>query len=846
MKNKIKRPSVGWVSNDQDTRASLEQTIFPVWYDEVQESNRFIYRFSSAIKSWISELSRDQNFVLSEFALDLVDTTKPYYVSRVKSTNSIPTDSRRKLSENEEDLYSDVYRHAIQVPCSWEEYEEKYKVLEANLGNYKIITKEDIDAARLRTDIGRKVRELLLSQEILLGGELLCVTSFGRIIDIENARVVSGLEREQFTQVRDSGYFCLPLLSEPLTYKFLDVDDEAMEEDPGTYILGFSNDVTNYIPDYDIDQDGYISPEDIQFIRSSIGRSLDNTSEEDWRTTYFKLDKNQDGVISESDVAHAELSLHAVMESCILVRKPVSGFCKMSYGAYPEPYITYASPESTIRGGTFNYIIPNPLVDYRVADGYIENESGYILGFNRNKGEIWTGRIIENTYHLQKVSYVNQSKMTVIGMTSVDNVAFFLLEATVPDFRFYNSRYAILRVDFRKEKVEYSSDIISLNVKLEEEQRLTGIQSTESKDSFYLFTSDNQILRIKMIRNAVLAQSGILWLSEGSDALIPAGEIEERRRIYNGVDSFAFNFGMERLHMENNRELIRRIEIKAAEPPNNSISGIHNNYCLDIGIYKPWYKVFLYRDVYVELSNPIDLSEQVVLNVVTEEEGRYPNPIATIHIADAIEHRKVEQKKAFVDGTIKAIRDEVHEEVYFELNGGDLTIDKTLILRKRTIERIATALVKSSVETVVLAPDMDEELTQFEKIRLQVEYTTIDPNGEKRRAENSFLINIPCIDLIRNSEVREDGEICQIPPKCKVASIVPRTYAMTKAITKTYVGPEAWERRIEKIRNSDTSFWKTTIFDVTPFDDRLNSTYIIDKSLFNSGDFISEQEEVVY
>jgi hypothetical protein len=452
LKNLIKRPAVGWDSNDQSTRRSLESTILPAWYDEVQEANRFTYRFNSGIKSWITELTRDQNFVVGQFTLDTADITKPFYISIIDNPVTIPNSFRKKTATTEDDLYSDVYRHAIRVQDLGEEYKDFYSFLKNNIGLYKYINSEDVDKADARTDLKQRIRNLLLSGEKLLSGELSSATSFGRVIDIENVRVTGGLERVLRDQIRDAGYFCVPLLAEPSTYKFLDINDNVLDLDPSIYVIGFSGSEDLYNPDYDIDQDGYISQEDLNFIQGSVGRSLDNTSQKEWKEIYFKLDKNQDGLISESDVAHAQISLHGVLNRCVLIRKPVSGYCKISFEEFDQPYITYVRPNVFVRGGTFDYALSNPGVDPRIADGFVESNSGYVTGFNKLSGEIWTGRLVDEVYQLQRVSFSQESKMAAVAMTSVDEVLFFVLESTLPDFTYFGSRYAILRVDIRKEK----------------------------------------------------------------------------------------------------------------------------------------------------------------------------------------------------------------------------------------------------------------------------------------------------------------------------------------------------------------------------------------------------------
>lgn len=846
MKDLVKRPFVGWESNDEATRLSLENTILPIWYDEVQESNRFTYRFNSRIKSWCAELSREQLFVLAEFALDVSDITKPFYVSNITSAGALQFNARRKVGSSEDDLYSDIYRHAIRIDSLGEEYKASYQKIRDNISLYKYITLSDIDSADSRTDIKAKVKNLLLPEETLLGGERQSVTSLGRVIDIENASILGGLERVQADQIRDRGYFTVSLLSESSTYQFLDVNDEVIELDVAPYIIGFSDSISSYNPEYDIDQDGYISQVDLDFIRDSLGKSIDNTSEKDWASLYFKLDKNQDGLISESDIAYAELSLHGVIEPCILIKNPFNGYCKLLYEKFDQPYITYATPTNLVRGGTFEYKIPNPEIDQRISDGYVISTSGYVTGFNRSRGEIWTGRLVDGEYQLQKVSFKQQSKMTVIGMTSLDEVIFFLLETTIADFRYAGSRYAILRVDIRKEKVEISNDLITFGVELLDSQRLTGIQSTSRKDIFRVFTDDLDIITIKLIRNSVLVQQGSSYVSEGSESLLQnINSIIGYQRIYNDIDSFGFNFGMDRLHFETNENFIKRIDRKVENPPNTSLAGMHFNYGLDLGLYRPTFGPYLYKDIYLGCSNPIDVNKQISLSILEIDIARYPIGNITLHIDNPILKKRSINRQMFVDGAVQTVFSDIHSEIYYEINSGDIVEENTLVLKKDTIRRLAVAFLRGNVEGLTQAPDMDEDLVIMPGLRIQLDYTTTDPDGIEHTAYDQFTIDIPSIDLIDTSEVREPGEICQIAPNSKTSKYIPRTYTMTKAITKDYVG-DLWNKRIDFLRKNDTSSWGKTIFDVTPFNDRFNSTYIVDKTYFNTGAFTNEQEEVIY
>lgn len=841
MNNVIKRPKVGWESSDEGTRQSLENSILPLWYDEVQESNRFQYRLNSGVKGWISELSREQLLLLAQFSLHTSDITKPYYATQVQSPSDLTGSSRKKIGSLEDDLYDDVFRHAIRIKDLGEEYKEMYSTLKQNISSYKYIESADVDAADARTDIKAKLLGLLNVGEFFLGGELVSATSMGRVIDTTTGTVTSELERVVKEQIRDSGYFCLPLLTELSTLQFFDVNDNPIDLDPAAYILGFSAAESLYNPDFDIDQDGYVSEYDIDFIRQSIGKSLDNTTRDDWISIYHKLDSDNDSLISQRDVSIAELSLHGVQQKCILVKNPQQGYCKIQYEAFDEPYITYAGTNGVYRGGTFGYDMPEFNVDSRITDGLFTNSSDYVIGFNRAKGEIWTGRFVETQYELQKVSFAQQSKMTAVGMTVVDEVAFFLLESTVSGFTYFGSRYAILRVDTRKEKVEYSSDLLTFGVDLADDQFLTGIQSTERKDIFRVFTDTNEVITIKLIRNAVLSQAGDVFISQ--DSSIEPNHLEGHIRIYNDIDNFAFNFGMERLLFESNEDFIKRIETKGANPPNNSTQGMHDNYSLDMGFYK----TILYRDLYLGTSNEIDVTKPVrIILQDAEFLTRYPSPIITLHQGTPVKKSRKYTKRVFINGAMHTMEDPSKEQIYWELESADWVDGKTIILRKDTMVRLGAFLLKGSVEYFKGIPNLDEDLVPFNDVSFRISYFTTDPDGVSHEAYDNYSFNIPSIDLSTYSEVREPGEVCQIPPGSKTAQWIPRTYTMTKGITKDYIGTSLWNDRIAKIRLGDTANWNKTIFGVTPFDDRFNSTYIVDKTYFNTGDFSTEQEEIFF
>lgn len=840
MKNVIKRPSVGWESSDAGTRQSLENSILPEWYDEVQESNRFQYRFNSGVKGWISELSREQLLVMAQFALHTADVTKPYLVTQIDSPSSIGNTSRKKVTVFEDDLYSDVFRHAIRIKDLGEQYKDAYAAIKANIAAYQFIESTDVDAADARTDIKAKIVANLLPGEFLLGGEQVAATSLGRIIDTSTGEVTGQLERTEKEQVRDFGYFCIPPLTALDTLVFLDVNDNPIEDDPRLHIIGFSQAEGDYNPDYDIDQDGYVSQEDINFIRNAVGRSLDNTSREEWASFYNRLDKDNDTLISENDVAIAELSLHGVQQKCILLRNPIAGYCKLAFESYDQPYITYARPNDYHRGGTFNYDLPEFNIDLRVSDGLFTNTSGYVIGFNRRKGEIWTGRLIEDKYELQKVSFAQQSKMTVVGMTVIDEVAFFLLESTVAGFTYFGSRYAILRVDTRKEKVEVSNDLLTFGVELREDQFLTGIQCTDRKDIFRVFTEEAEVITVRLIRNSVLFQAGDSYVSEGTP--IPEEAILGHTRIYNDIDNFAFNFGMERLLFESNEDFIKRVEIKGATPPNNSVPGMHENYSLDLGLYRP----VLYKDYYLGTSNIIDVNQPVRIVLEDIDFTRYPSQVITLHLGNPIQKIRNFTKRIFINGAVHQIVDPARAETYWELESGDWVDEKSLIIRKDTLARIVRFLLKGNVEHLINMPNYDEDLAWFRDIKFRVTYFTVDPDGIQHEAYDKYTIDIASLDLINTSETREAGERCQIAPGSKTAQWIPRTYSMVKSITKDYVGTSRWDTRIQAIRDGDTATWGKTIFGVTPFDDRFNSTYIVDKALFNPGDFSKDQEEILF
>jgi hypothetical protein len=846
MKNLIKRPYVGWVSSVEYTRDFFDSTIYPSWYEEVTESNRFLYRFNSGVNSIVEDLKREQQFIISQFSFDTLDVTKPFYISAVDNIASIKiSDSRFLLGRSTDGVYNDIFRACVRIEDLGEQYIPKFAKLKelVDQGFYSITNHDTIRSAEERVYIFDKIKKLLLPGETILGGELLSATSLGRVIDTEKGEIVSGLEKVEYESSRDNGFFLLPLLTDLDSIKFFDINDEEIEIEGRSQVLGFSSAIEQYVPDYDIDQDGYISELDIEFIRNAEGRNTLNTPEADWRNIYFKLDKDQDGNISSSDIALAELNVHGVKEKSIIVRKPVPGYCRITYLAYPEPYITYVSPNLIVRGGTFGYDMQDSgAIDPRIADGYIETSSGLVLGMNRSRTEIWTGRLIEDRYNLSKVSYKYQSRMSPVAMTSVDEVCFFLLKSNTPDFRVFGSQYAILRIDARKEKVEISNDLIAVNYELPDAVEFTGIQSTSRKDVFRLFTSEGDTFTFKMLRNYVLSEEGNTWISEGSERFLTEGaSIIKYQRIYNDVDSFGFNFALNRLPFETNEKFMERIFRKVSDPPNNSIQGMHSNYSLELGIYEP----LLYREVPIDLINTVDVNSEIRLVLKDPDFLRYSQRVITIHVNNPTLVEEKTSKPVFVSGIAEAMIDDQRVRRYYILNGGDYLEERLLILRKDTLLRICNILIAGNSELVADMPDYEEDLVWFKNVGLRLEYTAIDPDGVTHtNAYQDISIDVPSRDLISTSKVYTPGSYAQISRNSKTSKYIPVTYAMIREGAKEHIGEERWNKRIEEILSGDTSFWGKTILNVSPFDDKYVSTYVVDKSLYNCKGFDLEVVEV--
>ena len=846
MKNLIKRPYIGWVSSVEFTRDYFDTTIYPSWYEEVTETNRFLYRFNSSVNSVVEDLKREQEFILSQFSFDTLDITKPYYVSAIDSPSLLETSKTRTLfGSSTEGLYDDVYRSCFRIQDLGEQYISKFAKLKelVDKNSYTITNYNSIASAEQRVYIFNKIKNLLLPGEVLLGGEQVCVTSLGRIIDTEVGEVTSGLEKIEFEQSRDKGFFLLPLLADLDSIRFFDINDEEIPVNGRSQVLGFSSAVEQYVSDYDIDQDGYISELDIAFIRESEGRNTLNTPESEWRDIYFRLDKNQDGSITSSDIALAELNVHGIREKSIVVTKPVSGYCRVTYLAYPNPYITYATPSLIVRGGTFGYDMQEfGAIDPRIADGYIETSSGLVLGMNRSRTEIWTGRLVEDRYAMARVSYKYETRMSPVAMTSVDEVCFFLLKSNLPDFRVFGSHYAILRVDARKEKVEISNDLISVDYELPDAVEFTGIQSTSRKDIFRLFTSEGDTFTFKMLRNYILAEEGQTWISEGTEKyLLPDTEITSYQRIYNDIDSFGFNLALNRLPFETNEKFMERIFKKVSDPPNNSIQGMHSNYALELGIYEP----LIYKDVSIDLINTIDLNSEIRLVLDSTDFLRYPERVITIHISDPTLIEEKTSKPVFISGSASAMIDQERLRRYYVLNGNDYIEERSLVLRKETLLRVCNILISGNAELVANMPDYDEDLAWFKNIRFRLEYTAIDPDGILHtNAYQLISIDVPSRDLISTSIVYNPGSYAQISRESKTSRYIPVSYAMIREGAKDYIGQQRWEERVNEIFTGDTSFWGKTILNVVPFDDKNVSTYVVDKSLYNSKGFDSEVVEV--
>ena len=128
---------------------------------------------------------------------------------------------------------------------------------------------------------------------------------------------------------------------------------------------------------------------------------------------------------------------------------------------------------------------------------------------------------------------------------------------------------------------------------------------------------------------------------------------------------------------------------------------------------------------------------------------------------------------------------------------------------------------------------------------MRLEYTAIDPDGViHTNAYQNIVINISSKDLISSSKVEVSGAISQIPRVSKTAKYIPTTYSMIREGSKEYIGEERWNQRTKEIYENDTSFWEKTVLNISPFDDKLVSTYIVNKSLYNIKGFDSEVVEV--
>ena len=298
---------------------------------------------------------------------------------------------------------------------------------------------------------------------------------------------------------------------------------------------------------------------------------------------------------------------------------------------------------------------------------------------------------------------------------------------------------------------------------------------------------------------------------------------------------------LNRLPFETNEKFMERIFKKVSDPPNNSIQGMHSNYALELGIYEP----LIYKDVSIDLINTIDLNSEIRLVLDSTDFLRYPERVITIHISDPTLIEEKTSKPVFISGSASAMIDQERLRRYYVLNGNDYIEERSLVLRKETLLRICNILISGNAELVANMPDYDEDLAWFKNIRFRLEYTAIDPDGILHtNAYQLISIDVPSRDLISTSIVYNPGSYAQISRESKTSRYIPVSYAMIREGAKDYIGQQRWEERVNEIFTGDTSFWGKTILNVVPFDDKNVSTYVVDKSLYNSKGFDSEVVEV--
>lgn len=868
MINKIKRPYIATRDLSDRVNTLLSLSIFPSWFEEVRNPASFSNRFMQSIIN-ISETINDESLIVAgKSVITLADSTKPYYAGY---TNTLPDSllsrERLKLSKNLEDLYSDIFRYG------YVEDEITYNETPPILKNRQedILATLDIDNI---INVNSGIKSILEEGETILSGSNNRVaTTHGRVLNLkhyDNLRnntittsfAINNIVESPSTlydEIINSSnlYIKLPLLTDIATieiYNYDNMQDDGIGSQININIetldIKIVSDTANYNNNFDADNDGYISNEDIIYISSLVGKTINNTSEDDWHSMYDRLDSTSDGKITESDVSKARLTLGSVLESCLLLKNITGQRLVIKYKYFIEPYIVYAGKETIASGiSSIEEAASYYNIDYRISSGYHRSSSNVIVGFNAALGEIWAGRESSNTMYLNKVVY-EMPNFIPVAMCEMDDIILFVMQQQ----RSSTGKRSIklLRIDSIRERIEYTNDIIPTNLDIDINSSITGCTYSQTKDRIYLFDLENNIYSIRLGRNAIVEYEGGYYLSDDLSMLIP---VDKRLPLYNDIDTFAYNIGLERFGDESNTKLIERI--KEAHRSKFYFSRHMTKYGimreLNTSAYADVTPIVLqlsgkpdmaysisiklsYRERNIDLSIPIsdedyivilnDLTKRDVISIVNSEviKKTYPITIETKYLKynDVIEEHNLVLGLITLEYLIRVMNFYFPErllELKYDYNkSSNHVIDQTLTYDDTWFDNVTITVYYTAFN--------------FETNRY---YNIIDKFAEK---------TLPTISSIKNVMITSTYNGCL--PESVIGQNGLEIVSMYEDGIKEIIGEGLWNDAQSDIVNNNTSSWEKTIMDLTAFDDAFRTNRIVNKAILNGGDFDYERVEVEF
>jgi len=843
MKDLIRRPYIPVHVDSSISDEAFGRSIFPEWFLDNTMKNSMVHRFAYKITGMARDIQHEQLLVLSKFAYQFLDITKPYYGKSVTPGFDEYPDYTR-FSNIEDILFDDVYRIGTRIKDLGEEEQDKLDAVreKAQEDELLYITEEDIDAAEVARQFPFEiVQSQLLDGETILSGERYASTSLGRTINfVQSGTIAPGVIDdgllEEGTLITDGEYIVL----DPLT-----LEDSILFSDPNTGndievdydILGRFVEEGNYQQLFDVDGDGYISSEDVTYLRSLIGTGVNTIDKsEEWLRVYAKYDLDEDGLISSTDVQQGISAEGAVERNCLIIRNPQGGPVETSFNYHEEPYQTYFAEDSSVFGGVFGLDeILDPAADSRIKDGYSFSEAGLVVGINIDRNEVWAGRRTDVGWALSKVIRPEPDLFVVRGMTSIDNVAFVLVYAEdgIPTIgRYAGTEVGLVRIDMLREAIEYTDDFIPLyDIELEEDEEITGICNTDRKDRVRIFSTTGAIHTIQLKRNAI-ARVG--------DQLLASQDIElddyAVTRMFNDIDNYAFNFGITRNPWQTNESLYKEIWDTVNDPAGNDIEGMVIGVARDLGTFVP----ILSRPGVIRLYNaPKVASISLRIRSISDDY------VIALGVPDS--ETFVEEHKSFLDDTVRTYS--ITETEYEKHTYEDETylIGSALVLSRTFMKDLIIAYMKAIPEMLLEVPDFNERLLHIKNVEVEVTYDADDFDGILHsNLVERHRIDLPSVDQLElyTFDHNADNEILPIHPLSELASEIVHFYKLADTNIDEYIGAAKADELIEDLREGDESTWNKTYIDLSFFDERYRSEYIIRKTEYDDNIFDQETVEV--